>query len=85
MIKKVLISLIFLYKKLLSPVLPPACRFYPSCSDYASGAIECHGVFKGLYLAARRLLRCHPYHPGGYDPVPHREHFDACMPLKKHE
>lgn len=85
MIKKILVSLIFIYKKLLSPVLPPSCRFYPSCSDYASGAIEVHGVFKGFYLAVFRLLKCHPYHPGGYDPVPHRESFDASMPLKKHE
>jgi len=85
MIKKILISILFLYKKLVSPVLPPTCRFYPSCSDYAAGAIRGHGVFKGLYLAALRLLKCHPYHPGGYDPVPHRECFDAFMPLKKSE
>lgn len=85
MIKKTLVLIIFHYKKLVSPVLPPSCRFYPSCSDYASGAIEGHGVFKGLYLAALRLLKCHPYHPGGYDPVPHRERLNAFEPLKKHE
>lgn len=85
MIKKTLVLIIFLYKKLVSPVLPPSCRFYPSCSDYASGAIEGHGVLKGLYLAALRLLKCHPYHPGGYDPVPHRERLNAFEPLKKHE
>ncbi|MEK6790961.1 MAG: membrane protein insertion efficiency factor YidD [Deltaproteobacteria bacterium] len=66
----VLIWFIFAYKKLISPFLPPSCRFYPTCSDYARGAIEEHGVFRGVMLAASRLLRCHPFHPGGYDPVP---------------
>ncbi|MBI5588585.1 MAG: membrane protein insertion efficiency factor YidD [Deltaproteobacteria bacterium] len=85
MIKKFLMSLIFLYKRLVSPVLPPACRFHPSCSEYAYGAIEGHGALKGTYLAVRRVLRCHPYHPGGYDPVPHHERFNVRMPLKKQE
>jgi len=61
---------IHLYRKLVSPVLPSACRFYPSCSAYALEALKIHGPFKGLWLAARRLLRCHPLHPGGIDPVP---------------
>jgi len=58
------------YQLALSPLLGPACRFYPSCSQYALEAIERFGVLRGTYLAARRLLRCHPFHPGGYDPVP---------------
>jgi len=68
--KRVLIRLIKAYQYVISPVLPPACRFYPSCSQYARLAVEKHGPFKGIYLAGRRLLKCHPFHPGGYDPVP---------------
>lgn len=70
MLKTTLISIISVYKAVISPVLPPSCRFYPSCSDYARESIEQHGVLKGVYLALRRLLKCHPYHEGGYDPVP---------------
>jgi putative membrane protein insertion efficiency factor len=58
------------YQRLLSPLLGPRCRFYPSCSQYALEAVERHGATRGTYLAARRLLRCHPFHPGGFDPVP---------------
>jgi uncharacterized protein len=58
------------YQRLISPVLPPSCRFYPSCSQYALEAVTRHGAFKGSWLAARRLARCHPFHPGGFDPVP---------------
>lgn len=61
-----------LYRRLISPVLPPACRFHPSCSKYALEAITTHGPFRGSWLAARRLMRCHPFHPGGLDPVPAR-------------
>ena len=68
--KRPILWLISLYKIAVSPVLPPSCRFYPTCSDYARGAIEHHGTARGVLLAAKRLLRCHPYHPGGYDPVP---------------
>lgn len=57
------------YKRFLSPWLPPACRFVPTCSEYAMSAVEKHGAFKGLCLAAWRLLRCHPLSRGGYDPV----------------
>lgn len=58
------------YQLAVSPLLGPRCRFYPSCSQYALEALERFGVLRGTYLAARRLLRCHPFHPGGYDPVP---------------
>lgn len=58
------------YKQHLSPSLPPACRFLPSCSEYAMQAVERFGALRGGYLATRRLLRCHPLHKGGYDPVP---------------
>lgn len=75
MIKSLLIFLIRIYKGMISPFLPPSCRFYPSCSDYAKGAIEAHGAANGAGMSVKRLLRCHPFHPGGYDPVPHRQTF----------
>lgn len=65
-----LIGAIRLYRLLVSPFLPPACRFYPSCSRYAIEAIERHGALRGTALAAARLARCHPLHPGGVDFVP---------------
>jgi uncharacterized protein len=65
-----LVLLVRLYQRLVSPLLPPACRFYPSCSAYAVAALERHGAVRGTYLAARRICRCHPFHPGGIDPVP---------------
>ena len=68
--KRILVFLIMLYQKVISPLFLPSCRFYPTCSQYAKEAIEKHGVFKGLGLALRRLLKCHPFHAGGYDPVP---------------
>jgi putative membrane protein insertion efficiency factor len=58
------------YQWTVSPLLPPACRFHPSCSEYAEQAIERHGALRGSWLAARRLCRCGPWHSGGYDPVP---------------
>ncbi len=61
-----------LYRLLVSPLLPRVCRFHPSCSAYALEALETHGPLTGPYLAARRILRCHPFHPGGLDPVPPR-------------
>lgn len=68
--KTVLILLVRLYKKLISPLLPPACRFHPSCSAYAEESLRLHGALRGSWLTLRRLLRCHPFHPGGLDPVP---------------
>jgi len=68
--KRIAIWLLRGYKIAVSPLLPPACRFYPTCSEYALEAITRYGVLKGGWLAARRLLRCHPFHAGGFDPVP---------------
>ncbi|MEQ1544047.1 membrane protein insertion efficiency factor YidD [Methyloglobulus sp.] len=67
-----LIAIIRFYKTFISPVLGNNCRFYPSCSTYSMEAFELHGVLKGLYLTARRLLKCHPFHEGGIDPVPEK-------------
>ncbi|WP_139994455.1 membrane protein insertion efficiency factor YidD [Paenibacillus paridis] len=61
---------IHFYRKVISPLLPPSCRFYPTCSMYALEAIEKHGAAKGSWLAAKRIARCHPFNAGGYDPVP---------------
>jgi hypothetical protein len=58
------------YKRFISPLLPPACRFHPSCSVYALEALQKHGALRGLRLTLWRLLRCQPFHPGGFDPVP---------------
>ena len=58
------------YQLLVSPLLPPSCRFTPSCSQYALEAVTRYGTLRGTWLAARRLARCHPFHPGGFDPVP---------------
>ncbi|NOZ02388.1 MAG: membrane protein insertion efficiency factor YidD [Deltaproteobacteria bacterium] len=58
------------YQYALSPFLPSACRYHPTCSEYTVQALRRYGFFKGLYLGIRRILRCHPWHPGGYDPVP---------------
>lgn len=60
------------YQRFISPVLPPACRFTPSCSAYAATALERYGAVRGTWMALRRLARCHPWNPGGYDPVPDR-------------
>ena len=68
--QRILILPIRFYKCCISPLMPHCCRFYPSCSTYAIEAIERHGPIKGLWLAIRRLLRCHPGNPGGFDPVP---------------
>ncbi|MBE7554243.1 MAG: membrane protein insertion efficiency factor YidD [Anaerolineales bacterium] len=69
-VKYLALALIRFYQKFISPALPPACRFYPTCSHYSYQAIEKYGLIKGGWLAVKRLGRCHPFHPGGYDPVP---------------
>ncbi len=68
--RAVLIALIRVYQLFFSPLLGNHCRFYPSCSQYAREAVERYGVIRGVWLAIRRVLRCHPWHPGGFDPVP---------------
>jgi putative membrane protein insertion efficiency factor len=68
--KYVMIAIIRFYQKFISPLKPPTCRFYPTCSVYCLSAFQKYGFFKGLYLSVRRLLKCHPLHPGGYDPLP---------------
>jgi hypothetical protein len=70
MIARLLLLFIRLYQVTLSPLLGGACRFEPSCSRYAAACIESHGALRGSYLSVRRVLRCHPFHPGGYDPPP---------------
>lgn len=75
MMKILLIWLVRGYKVLISPLFPPTCRFYPTCSTYTIDAIEKFGAVRGSILAIRRILRCHPLHPGGYDPVPDKTDF----------
>lgn len=70
MIRRLLILPIRAYQRFISPMRPPRCRFYPTCSHYAVEAIQKHGPIRGLWLALVRILKCHPLHPGGYDPVP---------------
>ena len=85
--RTILIALIKVYRFVLSPYIGQHCRFTPTCSQYAIEAIELHGSLKGTWLAARRLSKCHPFHTGGWDPVPessvsgHESHSDSC----KHE
>jgi hypothetical protein len=68
--RQILIALIKLYRYAISPYLAPSCRYTPTCSSYAIEAIERHGIFRGSWLAMRRVSRCHPWHEAGYDPVP---------------
>lgn len=68
--KKVLIKLVEFYRKQISPLSQPSCRFTPTCSAYALEALEKYGAARGAWLALRRFLKCHPFHKGGYDPVP---------------
>ena len=68
--KRVLLALVRFYRRAISPFRPPCCRYIPTCSEYAVEAVEKYGAAKGGLLALRRLMRCHPFHKGGYDPVP---------------
>ncbi|HIJ81621.1 MAG TPA: membrane protein insertion efficiency factor YidD [Desulfuromonadales bacterium] len=70
MLKSGLLLVIRFYQKIISPFLPKACRFYPSCSEYSRESLIRHGAAKGALLAFVRITKCHPFHPGGYDPVP---------------
>ena len=68
--KRLLLLVILFYRRCVSPLLPPMCRYYPTCSAYAMEAIGRYGAWRGGRMAVRRILRCHPWHEGGYDPVP---------------
>ena len=68
--RRLAVGSILLYQRLVSPLLPPACRYYPSCSEYTRQAIERYGILRGSWMGAKRISRCHPFHQGGYDPVP---------------
>ena len=74
MLKKLIISIIKIYRAIISPLFPPSCRYLPTCSEYSIDAIKDHGVLKGLFLGIKRILRCHPFNflggSNGYDPVP---------------
>ena len=72
LLKKIIIALVRFYQLALSPLKQPTCRFSPTCSQYSIEAIERFGVIKGTYLSVRRILKCHPFHEGGYDPVPEK-------------
>ncbi|MDQ7065499.1 MAG: membrane protein insertion efficiency factor YidD [candidate division KSB1 bacterium] len=68
--KVIFLALIRVYQLAISPLFPPTCRFHPTCSNYTYLAIQKHGALKGVFLGVKRILKCHPFHPGGYDPVP---------------
>ena len=71
--KKILMKFIRFYQIAISPLKPPSCRFYPTCSHYGLEAIKLHGALKGSWLTLIRILKCHPFHPGGFDPVPDKK------------
>ena len=64
---------VIFYRKFISPLFPPTCRFSPTCSQYALEALEIHGPLKGTWLTVKRVIKCHPFHPGGIDPVPEKK------------
>jgi hypothetical protein len=68
--KRAVLGLLAFYRRFISPALPPSCRFAPTCSEYTYQAVERYGIVRGVWMGVRRILRCHPFHPGGYDPVP---------------
>jgi hypothetical protein len=69
-VKRAVLAVLRFYKRWVSPALPPSCRFTPTCSEYSYQAVEKYGVLRGGWMGIRRLARCHPWHPGGYDPIP---------------
>lgn len=73
MLKKVFLTIIRFYQLIISPLKPPTCRFYPTCSHYGMEAVQRFGALKGGWLTIKRILKCHPFHPGGLDPVPEKE------------
>jgi len=87
-VQKFILSLLRLYQRWISALFPPRCRFVPTCSSYAMEAVETHGVGRGSWLSLRRILRCHPLHVGGYDPVPASvhagTHHHVCRQQGKH-
>ena len=70
MIRRIALLMVRFYQRVISPILPKSCRFYPTCSEYTYQAIEKYGVIKGIYLGIKRISKCHPFHPGGNDPLP---------------
>jgi uncharacterized protein len=74
MIKKILLSIVRFYQRAVSPYKPRSCRFHPTCSQYSYEAIRDHGPLKGTWLGIKRIIKCHPLNPGGYDPVPKHDH-----------
>jgi uncharacterized protein len=73
MLKKIFLAIIRFYQVIISPLKPPTCRFYPTCSHYGMEAVQRFGALKGGWLTIKRILKCHPFHPGGLDPVPEKE------------
>ncbi len=71
--KRILTKIINIYQLYISPYTMPCCRFYPTCSEFAVIALSDHGIIKGLYLSLKRICRCHPFHEGGFDPVPQKK------------
>jgi putative membrane protein insertion efficiency factor len=83
--KFIVLALLRFYKSFISPLLPPACRFEPTCSIYTTEAVDRHGVIKGIFMGAIRILKCQPFHPGGFDPVPETWRYrDMCRCHRHH-
>lgn len=81
--KRIFIALIKFYQKFISPIKPPTCRFYPTCSEYSLQSYERFGIFKGTYLTVVRISKCHPFHPGGVDLVPDKKQTNTSNNIKE--